>query len=229
MRRYVFYLAVALLTFGFGLFISILVYLKPVERNDKTEAQKRTENVAVRGGFVEEPVFYETSQKPADDKKEIPVCRDKRLAPLWNELKKDKMFRDSVDYSDVDANCAEMLELQKTDLNGDGRKEFVLWGSNLELCGGTGNCQIWIYEKKKGRYKLLLQSVAYNDAAKWFEPKKAESNGYRNILLKTHSTAAETTYEFYKFNGAKYVEYKCLNYKYTFDEKKPSIKTCAQY
>ncbi|HVE58620.1 MAG TPA: hypothetical protein VNB22_17430 [Pyrinomonadaceae bacterium] len=229
MHRYPFYLMCALVTFGVGLFVSIGFYLKPFEKNDTAEAQKRTENVVPRGSFVEEPVFYETSQEPADDEKEIPVCRDKRLTPLWNELKKDKTFRESVDYFDVDADCSEMLELQKTDLNGDGQKEFILWGSNLKLCGGTGNCHIWIYEKKKGKYKLLLQSVAYNDASKWFEPKKAKSNGYRNILLKTHSTAAETTYQFYKFNGAKYVEYKCLMYKYTLDEKKPSIKPCREY
>jgi hypothetical protein len=232
MRHYVFYLACGLLTFGFGLFISIGFYSKTVERSNDIKSQSPAK-IADKKNDLIEPVFYQTAVRPADDKreiKEIPVCRDKKLAPLWNELKKDKEFRERVEgfYKNVD--CTDLFDVKKIDLNNDGQKEFVLWGNNDSLCGATGNCAIWIYEKKNSEYKLLLQSYAYRDGEnEWFEVKNLKSNGYRNLLLKGHFTRAETIYHFYKFNGAKYVEDNCLMYKYTLDEKKPSIMTCREH
>ncbi len=222
MRRYVFYIAVALFTFGFGLVAAISLYWKA----DKREFQPPPENTKF---YVAEPVFFETNKTLSDGKKEIPLCNDKNLLPLWNELKKDKEFIERIENFNQDEDCAEMLEVQQIDLNGDRRNEFIVWGRSSGLCGGTGNCAVWIYEKKNDKYKLLLQSVAYNDTAKWFEVKKAKSNGYRNILLKSHFTAAETTYIFYKFNGTKYVEDKCLMYRYFSYEKKTSIMTCKEH
>lgn len=227
MSRFAFYFTIAVLAFGFGSLIAIGFYWKTDGKMNETKIQTESKPKEVS---PVEPVFYETTQTLSDDEKEIPFCRDEKFLPLWNELKKDKEFLKRVENPDKDAGCEGLLEVEKVDLNGDRRDEFIVWGRSApELCGGTGNCAIWIFEKKNGGYKLLLQSVAYNDATKWFEAKRAKTNGYRNILLKSHFTAAETTYVFYKFNGTKYVEDKCLMYRYFSYEDKTSVMTCKEH
>ncbi len=122
-----------------------------------------------------------------------------------------------------------MLDVQEIDLNSDEQKEFILQGNNGNLCSATGSCAVWIYQRKNDGYKLLLQSYAYSDGVeKWIEVKKQKTKGYREILLKTHSSASDTIYYFYKFNGNRYIEINCLLYSYWFNEKEPSIMTCKE-
>ena len=233
MHRYLLYLASALLAFGLGVLIFKFYRAageKPAMAEEKQVTAAPRSDKIVGTGFA---TNFRSGNAQTDvpgyvPKLYKPNCSDKNLLPIWNELRKDKEFRESAKDFYMDANCSKMLEVQKLDLNNDGQKEFVLWGKNSNLCGGTGNCTLWIYERKNGRYKKLLQSVAYNDETKWFEVKKAESNGYRNLLLKTHYSGYETVYEFYKFNGSKYVENKCLFYEYMVNIKEPFVMTCKE-
>lgn len=138
-------------------------------------------------------------------------CTDIELLPVWNELKKDRQFRSRKADFYTTADCADMLEVQKIDLNDDRQNEIVVWGNNGNLCGGTGNCDVWIYEKINGKYKQILQSYAFHELKeKWFEVKQVKSNGHRNLLLKGHHTASETIENYYEYNGSRYKQKKCL-------------------
>ena len=233
MRRYTFYLSVALLAFGIGSFVVFKFYWL-TDKNEiiveKTNSTTETQSEKyIPSGFgigsgerrLNEPVYVSKQYKPD--------CSDRKILPVWKQLIKDKDFREAAKDFYMHADCAEMLDVKKIDLNDDGQKEIVLWGNNGNLCGATGNCNLWIYENKNGKYKLLLQAVAYNDELKWFEAKKVKANGYRNLLLKTHMSGYETEYVYYKFNGNEYLNNKCLMYVYAMSEEKPSIMTCKEY
>jgi hypothetical protein len=234
MRRYAFYLAIALLAFGIGSFFSIKFYWKAEEKTIyKEETSISTENQPKenfsRGfgtGFGErrlnEPVYVPKLHKA--------TCNNKNLLPLWNELRKDKVFRERENEFYQTGDCLELIEVDRIDLNNNGQKEFIVWG-RYTFSGATGNCVIWIYEKRDGKYKQLLQSYAYKNGneEEWFEVKKIKSKGYNNILLKLHYSGYETVYRFYKFNGKNYAEDKCLYYDYFLNEKKPMIMTCKEH
>ena len=233
MRRYILYIAVALLAFGIGSFVVFKFYWITEEKPNIAEEQKSIAEIQIEKHFgtgfgigsserrLNEPIYIPKLHKA--------TCSDKKLLPIWNELKKDKDFREAAKDFYMQADCTEMLDVQKIDLNDDGQKEIVLWGQNGNLCGATGNCTLWIYENKNGKYKLLLRAGAYNAETRWFEVKKAKSGGYRNLLLKTHFSGYETTYAFYKYNNNKYVKGKCLIYSYFISEDEPSVMTCKEY
>ena len=234
MRRTLFYLSVALLAFGMGSFVVFKFYwivdespaVNDVKKSGieiQTDKKNRFENANI--GSI---VFSQTNESPSNNSKTKTTCSDEKILPFWNELRNDKRFRERAKDFYMEADCSAMLEVQKIDLNNDGQQESILWGRNGNVCGGTGNCDIWVYEKKNGKYKLLLQSSAYNDETKWLELKKAKSNNYQDILLKTHFSAAETVYELYKFNGNKYIEDKCLFYDYSLRGEEPSIMSCRE-
>lgn len=221
MRRYAFYFLTGTLTFVIGLFVVNLEFFKK-------ETSALSGQTFVFNNY--RPLKFYSSENKLNEKPKVRfTCTNKRLQPLWNELKKDKDFKEASQNFYENADCEKMIELQTVDLNNDGKKEFVLWGSDFNLCGATGNCPIWIYEIKNSKYKLLLQSGAYNDETKWFEIIKSKSNGYQNILLKSHYSASEVWKEFFKFNAGKYVRYKCLLYDYFPYEKNPSVTTCKEF
>ncbi len=233
MRRYIFYLVVSLSAFAIGSFLAFNFYWKAGEKNiyEKTnisiESQpKQNFGRGFGTGFGErrlnEPVYVPKLHKP--------TCNIKGLLPVWNELIKNKEFKEREKEFYQDADCALMFDVKKVDLNNDGQNEIVFWGNNGNLCGATGNCALWVYEKKGNKYKLLLQSIAYRDGAEeWFEVKNVKTNGYRNLLLKGHFSGYETTHSFYRFNGDRYIETKCWFEIYWMNEEKPSIMTCREY
>jgi hypothetical protein len=232
MRRFALYFAVALLAFGSGSLIVIKIHWTTKESitlKEKTILTETQKEKNVGRGFGSGSAIRKLNEPEFIPKLHKPTCSDKKLIPIWNELRKDKEFKDRQKEFYQEADCSDSIEIQRVDLNGDGQKEFIIWG-RYNFSSATGNRVVWLYEKKKGKYKQLLQSYAYNDETnKWFEVKRAKSNGYHNLLLKTHYTASETTYEFYKFNGKKYIENKCLFYSYFIDEKKTTIMTCKEY
>jgi hypothetical protein len=233
MRRYVLYFAVALLAFSVGSFVAIEFRQTPNEKIAVIEQNEmRTENDAKNNtgiGFgtgyairrLNEPAYVRELHKP--------TCKNRKLLPVWNELRKDEEFRELEKDFYMNADCSKMLDVEKMDLNGDGQNEFILWGNNGNLCGATGSCSLWIYEKENGKYKLLLRSGGYNAETKWFEIKNRKTKGYRNLLIKGHYSASETTHSLYKFNGNRYVENKCWFEIYHINEEKPSTMTCKEY
>ena len=232
MRHCALYFVVALLTFGIG---SLAVSgshwgtgenpIDNEEANITVETQPQKNFGTGFGTGSSERRLNEPVNVPKHYKA---ICRDAKILPIWNALRKDKEFKEHEKVFYQEADCSNAIEIQKTDLNGDWQKEFIVWG-RYNFCGGTGNCVLWIYEEKNGKYKQLLQSYAYYGEEKWFEVKKSKTKGYRSLLLKGHFTGYETTYHSYEFNGSRYVESKCLFEIHSMDEENPLIMTCKEY
>ncbi len=232
MRRYLIYFAVALLAFGIGSLVVIKIHWttkEPITLKEKTISTETQKEKNVGRGFGSGSAIRKLNEPEYIPKLHKPTCRDKKIIPVWKELKKDKYFQERTENFYMNADCSEMFDIEKVDLNDDGQKEFIFWGNNGNLCGATGNCDVWIYEKKKSVYKKLLQSNAYNDGTnKWFELSKNKKNKYRNFVLKGHASGYETTVRFYEFNGKTYQESKCLFEDYFLNEKVPFVETCEE-
>lgn len=206
MRRYTFYILIALFTFGIGSLITLKLYWKTQENLCTPASSEFLNNLSKR------PNYINTFPKPFDPskKQEVkptkPFCYNKNILPIWKVLLKQKAFQlEWKLISDQSLDCKDMLRIKKIDLNQDGNKEILVRGNSFPLCSAVGNCGFWIYEKQGKSYRKLLYSSDYIDVNKMGEQiLKKKTNGYSDILLKSHFTAADTTYTFYKFDGKKY-------------------------
>lgn len=206
MRRYTFYIFIALLTFGIGSFIVLNMYWRSEENlytpTNAVSLNRYTDQPDFRKSFVK---YYDSSQEQEAQTKKLekPFCKDKRILQVWNTLIQDKDFQDWEPISKESLDCADTVEVKKIDLNRDGTKEFLLRGKSL--CSPVGNCGFWVYEKKGNKFKKLLYSTDQWEMTDLpNQVKKSRTNGYFDILLKGHFTASETTYQYYKFVKGKY-------------------------
>jgi hypothetical protein len=160
-------------------------------------------------------------------------CYDPTILPVWNELKKDKNFSEWVDGSEGVMNCSDMVAIKKTDLNRDGLEDTLVRGKGPHLCSATGNCGFWILSKHNDRWRTILSGSDYSEYETLEDQvQRTSTRRYSDILLKSHYTAAETGFRTYKFDGARYVESRCMYEvpKYGRDgEGSMKLITCAEF
>lgn len=220
MRRYVFYLTVALVSFGFGSFV-----VSEFRRGNDRPAERivRTESI------IQKPVSYGfdfgASYRIVDQNKGsadgIAVnfqCRDAYLSAVWQFLLKDERFRE---YSKNAADCAKIISIEKKiDLNGDRESEAIVTGQD-GLVNGANNQGIWIVQRTGKRFQVIL-----SESVESYEIKSGRTNGFRDVLTKHHMSAASTYDSTYRFSRGKYRESKCLYVEYDASGKKRTT-TCA--
>jgi hypothetical protein len=211
MNRYFFYICAASFTFAIGSTIALNIY-----RISKNDFLKEYKTQTFNQSYTERKPWEKSWKVPVQQvqEKELPTkpfCKDAKILPIWNQLIKDKTFKDWKVNSRDSLDCTEMLEMKEFDLNQDGQREFFLRGKNFNLCSPVGNCAFWIYEKKGRIYSKLLDSTDFGEITEMGKQlRKGKTRGYFDVMLKGHFTAADTTYEFYKFDGTKYKQSKCL-------------------
>lgn len=161
------------------------------------------------------------------------MLHDPQVLPIWHQLKKDEGFKYRVGHSHDSANCSEMIEVYRVDLNRDGKKEILVRGKNFQLCSAVGNCGLWVFEKTGSRFKKLLSRSDYVDISELGEQVlRSGTKGYADLLLKEHFSAAETGFYTYEFNGRQYVVSRCMYEvpKYTRQGKVLSeMITCKEF
>lgn len=237
MRRFTFYTFVALLTFGVGSFIAFNFFWKTQTASPKPEQKPQPEisdqtrsSETFSVDMTKSPVYENTSK---DDERKKPFCKDKRILPVWNLIKKDDYFQRQSGGTFFKPNCSDMFEILNFDLNKDGNKEIILRGKSSDLCGAVGNCGFWIFEKKGKRYRKILSASDYVDITEMGEQiTRRKTKGYFDILLKGHWSASDTGYYTYKFNGQKYTKNKCLVEACvicTGDNPKWKFMSCREY
>lgn len=199
MRRYAFYLTVALLAFGIGLFVVFQFYWKPNKKSLVVKKVETIETVENKNNkrFLEELTDIESFE----DYKF--VCKDDQLKHFLLDFLKE---RELGITSDV-INCSKSLEVKQIDLNGDNKPEYIvgLWGAYS--CGAKGNCPRIIYEQKGAEYKRLL----FHKAALTFMPQKGKSNGYQNLKMIFNTAPYGAYVENYKFDGKQYKLKNCFD------------------
>ena len=102
-------------------------------------------------------------------------------------------LEESVEYS-----------YNKVDLNGDGKKEAIVYLENFELCD-SGECHVFIFEPVENDYRLVsLIGGVYGTPIIVSDRK---TNGWHNLILPDKEHYLDRgTYTLARFNGKKYVK-----------------------
>ena len=207
MKRYTFYILIALLTFGISSFIALKIYWKSQETLHTSASPQLLNSLSSK---IEYKTTFPKPFEKQGEKPTKPFCNDQNILPVWKILLKDKYFWEWEPIAEYSLDCKDMLEIKKVDLNQDGDVEILLRGNNFNLCSPVGNCAFWIFEKRIKNYRKILYSTDYIDVSKLGEQiLKRKTNDYSDILLKGHLSGYETSFTKYKFNGKKYIETKC--------------------
>jgi len=80
---------------------------------------------------------------------------------------------------------------------------LVLEGTNL-LCGGTGNCQIFVFRKVGGKWASLFDGQAPIGEGFTFGP--GSTNGIKDLTIVANSSAQAESRITYKFDGKLYLQ-----------------------
>jgi hypothetical protein len=198
MRKFIYRLVVALLTFMLGI-VSAAYLKRPAGILCRVEVSK--------------PSTYESPTiKP-----EISVaCSDELLEQISNDLMSDNNFVDFLAYDNLKTfDCSENFRIEKVDLNRDGRPEFVVRGLDKYLCTVTGNCSFWVYHQTKKGYEKLLEASDVQQ----YSFRGAASNGYRDLITFIHDSAFESSLSVYKFDGEQYQLAECGGRSYSYIDK----------
>lgn len=226
MRRFTFYILVAVLAFGVGSLITLNFYFQ----NDAGEITNESINSEEHSDAI--PEFSDVSSNK-DNKEIYPVCTNKVVLSLWKDLKTDKKYEKWKEVFEDESNCLEkMFKVETFDLNADGKNEFLVRGNDIEFCGATCNCDFWIYRKSGEKYYKILSGYSYLDNRNIFSQiEKSRNNKYKDILLEVRVQRNAHAYRLYKFDGKQYRERKCsIN---QWNELKPEEKiktmTCREF
>ena len=238
MKRLPIYFAFACSTFAIGTLAALLFLWKTNQPTAKIENLKAIESPNPNANISEPTASRDaTKQEPAERQNlHKYTCRDKRILPAWSELLKDKDFQEQAGFGEEEDDCAEMLEAAVIDLNRDGQKEIILRGKNIDLCSAVGNCDFWVFEKKNRKYRMILNWGDHLGMTRLPKQiRKTRTKGYSDLLLKSHYNASDTSFNFFKYDGEKYKQSKCLVYAHipgtidNSDGSKSKFVTCREY
>ena len=222
MRRYTFYLLVALLAFGIGLFVVFRFYWKTVQQPliaEKTETVESTYDIEAGG----EQIKY--------------GCKEKELVQFWEKLDKEAFLKfkgREIKIRNTDAaftsypnspdglksfekewndfqrefNCAYFSGIDDDigfiDLNNDGEKEIFVIG---EFSGYHAEKELLVFQKKNDIWKLILFDIGNQET----EIKGNKTNGYFDIETSTSITGGSKYIDTFGFDGKNYEERNCLS------------------
>lgn len=209
MRRWAFYLSVALLAFGIGSFLAISFYwtgsLKIAVEETNTEI-KPIEQI-------------KTDKLP---KAEF-SCEDEATKTVWEKLEKDENFIKWTNFA-IEShrinNCQELFVRQSVDLNKEKPNEIILKGNRPLFCGSGGDCKTWIVSKINNKYRIIFEAFAGEDSdSLQFLSKKTHE--FKEIKIKRNNGWEADSFGFFNFDGKQYRIKKCfkdINSEYEFDD-----------
>ena len=196
MRRYTFYLSIALLAFGIGSFVVFNFYFKRTEQSLFVEKIETVENI---------------SEVEIKDEKIKYGCKDKELVPFWEKLDKDeflKFKRQEIKLKNTDAaftsypnspdglrdfenewsnfqrefGCAYFNgiddDIGLMDLDNDGEKEIFVIG---EFSGYHAEKELLVFQNKNNVWELILFDIGNEET----KIKDNKTNGYFDISTPT--------------------------------------------
>lgn len=78
------------------------------------------------------------------------------------------------------------------------------------LCSPTGNCPFWIFERRNGRYELILKGFGQT-----YTIQDTQTNGYKDVVISAHGSATSSGLTLYKYSGGHYHEAGCFDAEWT--------------
>lgn len=217
MRRYLFYPASAIFTFGIGVFVCISFVLPKINETEIKNFQPAVETLPVQIKETEPLQNFE-------DEKEIFQCENEAIRTVWNKLTINKDFSEDA-YSIMKARqiyeCEKLFQQTKTaDLNNDKSDEIVVQGFYLMSCSSGGNCPTWIISKFADEYRIIFESTV-GDLPEDLEFFQSRTRKFQDLKVKLPHGWAADNYAYFKFNGKKYQIVKCfedVNSAYDYDD-----------
>ncbi|PYV99809.1 MAG: hypothetical protein DMG89_06310 [Acidobacteria bacterium] len=97
---------------------------------------------------------------------------------------------------------------------------LVLQGTKL-LCGATGNCQTWVLRRADDHWLSLFKNQAPIASGFGFDEKT--TNGIQRFVVAANSSAADSKYVVYDFDGKFYRESACYS-RHDESGEKPHIQ-----
>jgi uncharacterized protein YecT (DUF1311 family) len=85
---------------------------------------------------------------------------------------------------------------------------LILRGTKL-LCGGTGNCETWVFRRSQGNWFNLFAQEAPVVSGVAFE--QEATGGIKNLLVSANSSAARESRVLFRFDGKFYRQSECFD------------------
>lgn len=117
-----------------------------------------------------------------------------------------KLIIDQVQNTSFDAPDSWDTELRVRRISLGQADGLIIRGVRL-LCGGTGNCETWVFRQSSGKWLNLFEQEAPIVSAFGFE--QEANGGIRNFLVSANTSATEETRILFKFDGKVYRQGEC--------------------
>ncbi len=161
--------------------------------------------------------MFATFVSSAQQKEAAPDVRAKLFKQLLAEFPD---LRTCIEQeADGIAAAEKNMNVEELDLNRDGAPEY-----EVELAGpcacGAQNCSIYLYRRTPQGYETILDDAS----GLGVELLKTANNGYVDLLINAHDTAATEARTTYKFDGKRYREAKTILVHLETGESKPAFR-----
>lgn len=112
----------------------------------------------------------------------------------------DAIFK-QVEQTSFDYPESWRLELRVRRISLGDAAGLVVQGTRL-LCGGTGNCQTWVFRRSNGRWISMFQRQAPIISSFGFADRS--SHGIKDLATLAHASADSSAYSVFAFDGKFY-------------------------
>ena len=131
-----------------------------------------------------------------------------------------KELRECIEQDEGGARAAEeKITVEEVDLNRDGVPEYKVEMGGGCACGAA-NCSVFIYRKAGDGFESLLEDAS----GLGVEVLRSATNGYADLVVTSHDTAATEYETTYKFDGKRYRESKNTLIQLETGERKPAYR-----
>lgn len=117
-----------------------------------------------------------------------------------------KQIIDQVESTSFDVPDSWGKELRVRRISMGGSDGLLVRGTQL-LCGGTGNCETWVFRRSQGKWLNLIGEEAPIVSGFGFE--QEASRGIKNFLVSANSSATKGSRILFKFDGKVYRQSEC--------------------
>lgn len=202
MRRWAFYLSVALLAFGIGWFV-VPKYFNSTNQDLVLVAVNDLTETPPKGEITKKLITAEDKSQNIDQ--ELP--EEFSTEPLFEKWIGGKEFNEEVislrtmQPSNEYIPHSEYARIQLEDLNKDRKEEMIVFSQ----CIVTGNCRVEIAVKKEKGYKIILTA----NMIQIVKRQEVTKNEYYDLHLRTHNSAFSSYHQLFRFDGHEYRAQKC--------------------
>jgi hypothetical protein len=119
-----------------------------------------------------------------------------------------KQIIDQVENTSFDVPDSWEAELRVRRVSLGDSDGLVIRGTKL-LCGGTGNCQTWVFRRSAGKWLNMFEQKP--PIVSGFGFQQEATRGIKNFLVSVNSSAGKEALTLFKFDGKVYHQSECYD------------------